>query len=259
MASDAYWKPRPRMATTGEKARNILGLVYIEDLEKAGHTYGDLLAYLDGMTCQCACSPVHDKDRFTSEDVRKWCEMHIDPETGDLDTAYVDSAPYVGKPKKPHVHLVFKFKGPMTANELTERMAGLLPLRPTIWEKCLDVDSTLMYFAHMRSPQKAQYSAYDIHGFGGIDLSCLSKTNDVEKANTFRDIWQYVQDNQVKTYHTLVNIAMKTGSYDWINCIKGNGSTWRAYFQSQREERMDKAAKKRQERKDAAAAAGLIG
>ena len=51
MASDAYWKPRPRMATTGEKARNILGLVYVEDLEKAGHTYGDLLAYLDGMAC----------------------------------------------------------------------------------------------------------------------------------------------------------------------------------------------------------------
>ena len=70
MAHEAFWRARPRMANTGEKARNILGLVYIEDLQKAGHTYGDLLAYLDGMTCKCACSPVHDKDWFTSEDVR---------------------------------------------------------------------------------------------------------------------------------------------------------------------------------------------
>lgn len=50
-------KVRKRLCYTNEKLQNFLALIYIEDLEKAGFTFGDLLRYLDSLHIQCAVSP----------------------------------------------------------------------------------------------------------------------------------------------------------------------------------------------------------
>ena len=82
----------------------------MEDLEKAGTDYFGLLRYIASLHIEACVSPVHDRDTFTSEDVRTWCEQHIDPDTGDLDMNYVDSAPLCRQAKEAALSRAFQDK-----------------------------------------------------------------------------------------------------------------------------------------------------
>ena len=82
-AFEKWWLYKPRLSETGEKVRNVVCLIYLEDLEKVGKTYFDLLGYLDHIHVVAVCSPLHDRDTFSPEDVLDWCLRHIDSETGD--------------------------------------------------------------------------------------------------------------------------------------------------------------------------------
>lgn len=236
---------KKRLSDTGAKVRNVIGLIYIEDLEAVGKTYGDLLAYLDSKHCRAVVSPVHDRDTFTRQDVFDWCERHIDPETGDLDEHYIDSAPYVGKPKKKHVHVGILSKSQRNASEWSAYMSGLLKLRPSVWEKMEDFDGFTRYCAHLDSPDKAQYSAFDIVGIAGVDLSCLLKTDEHERISNFTELMSIVQERGFKSFHSFANYCIQSGSIDMISALRGNSGLLAAYFTSMRYERIDKAAAKR--------------
>lgn len=238
---------RKRLYQTGKKVRNVIGLIYVEDLHKVFKSYGDLIAYLDSMHCKAVVSPIHDRDMFTSQDVFDWCERHIDPETGDLDEHYLDSAPYVGKPKKPHVHIGILSKSQRNAQEWSEFMSGLLELRPSVWEKMEDFEGFTRYCAHLDSPEKAQYSAFDIVGIAGADLSCLMKSDELERVNNLTDMMRVIRERNFKSFHALTNFCFESGDYDMISTLRASSGLLSAYFTSMRYERMDKAMAKRAE------------
>lgn len=230
---------RKRLATTGEKVRNVLCLLYVDDMRKAGKTYGDLLGYLDSLHIECAVSPVHDRDVFASEDVMDWCTQHIDPETGDLDTKYLDNAPYVGKPKALHAHLLIKHSAQLTAQQYTEMFTGFMYIRPTLWDKCWKVSSSLRYFAHLDSPTKARYNAMDIHGFGGIDMSCLIKRDERSNVSTMCKVQKLIIENDIKYFCELVDYAHIVGDYDLLSYIRGSGAYYNYYLRSKLEREKD--------------------
>lgn len=237
-------KVRPRLSVTGEKVRNAIVLIYIEDLERCGATYGALLAYLDSLHMECCVSPVHDRDCFTADDVWSWCERHIDPDTGDLDMNYVDAAPYVGKHKKPHAHLLIKLPSQKSAKELSELMSGIVELRPSLWEKCISVPGSMRYWAHMDSPEKAQYSPMGIHGFGGIDMSPLMRTNEVKAVELSKAVHDMVSLHGCKYFHELVDLAYEVGDSELVSYLRGQGSFWANYMRSRSEKRRDDWARK---------------
>lgn len=236
---------KKRLSDTGAKVRNVIGLMYIEDLDAVGKTYGDLLAYLDAKHCRAVVSPVHDRDTFTRQDVFDWCERHIDPETGDLDEHYIDAAPYVGKPKKPHVHIGILSKTQRNAYEWSDFMSGLLKMRPSVWEKMEDYDGFTRYCAHLDSPEKARYSAFDIVGIAGADLSCLLKTDEHERISNLTDMMRMVNDGHFKSFHAFANYCFNSGDMDLISSFRSNAGIVNYYFSSMRYERMDKAMAKK--------------
>lgn len=238
---------RKRLYQTGKKVRNSICLIYVEQLEKAGKTYGDLIAYLDSLHCKAVVSPIHDRDTFASQDVFAWCERHIDPETGDVGTQYLDDAPYVGKPKKPHIHLGILSKSQRNAQEWSEYMSGIVDIAPSMWEKMEDFEGFTRYCAHMDSPEKAQYSAFDIVGIAGVDLSCLLKTDEHERISNLTDMMRIVRDGHYKSFHAFANFCFGSGDMDLISSLRANSGLLAAYFSSMRYERMDKAAFKRAE------------
>lgn len=246
-ATGFYVPKKQRLYQTGAKVRNVIVLIYLEDLEKAGKGYGDLIAYLDSLHCKAVVSPIHDRDHFTSKDVFDWCERHIDPETGDLDTHYLDSAPYVGKPKKPHVHVGIVSKSQRDAFGWSEYMSGLLDVRPSMWEKMEDFDGFTRYCAHLDSPDKARYSAFDIVGIAGVDLSCLLKTDKAERIQTLNELYTFIQDRNFKTFHALLNAVFMSGDMDMIESLRANSSMLYGYFSSKRWEAQDKKKKKEAE------------
>lgn len=249
------WKSRrvrPRVCNIpGYKGYNYDCIIYLEDLEdKMGMTYGSLLMHLDSLHVRCAVSPIHDMDEFTADDVWSWCESHIDPETGDLDVRYVDDAPYVGKKKKPHVHLMFMNRSKKSVQEMHD-ILGLDCVRMTMWERTEDPFAYMRYLAHLDSPDKYPYSVYDIHGFGGINLDTLvindSKSHMHEITSLIVDL---IQEENIMYFHVLVNsIRKKYPDPDFENCVYGRNSLFNAIIKSRRQAHMDNVAKKERERK----------
>lgn len=236
-----------RLYQTGKKVRRVIGLLYIEDMEAAGKSYYDLLGYLDHIHQPAIVSPIHDRDHFTAEDVFDWCERHIDPETGDLDTHYLDSAPYVGKQKKPHIHLGLMSTTQYTAEEWTELMDGFMHIRPSIWEKMLDYDGFVKYCAHLDSPDKAKYNAFDIHSIAGASLTPLMKIDDGERITTIKEIYDYIEQEGITRFHVLFKRAMESGDVDWINIVTTRGQTFVSYFNSLQWQKRDKIARETRE------------
>lgn len=245
-------KVRPRPCNIpGFKAYNWIVLVYIEDLEKNGLIYGDLLRFLDSLHCKCACSPVHDSDKFSPDDVWKWCESHLDPETGDLDMAYVDSAPYVGKPKKPHVHILFMMRSKKSVEDMST-LFDLIDIRPTMWDRAEDPFSMVRYFAHLDSPDKYPYNPYDIHGFGGIKLDCLvmddSKSRMHELTGLIMDL---IDEKQIRYFWQLVHyIRREYPDPEMEACVYGKHALFNSVIKSKRQIHFDAIAEKERKRKE---------
>ena len=123
------------MLRDGEKARTVTTIIWVEDLERR---YGDhwkkhFYGYLADLRIPVCCSPIHDKDTYTEEDVSAWCRRHIDPDTGEVADEYTNSQPRVGDPKKPHIHIIAITKGPMTREDFSKLFYDLVYIKVTAW------------------------------------------------------------------------------------------------------------------------------
>lgn len=226
----SWW--RPRLSQTGEKVRNVLVLIYMEDLERVGKTYGDLIAYLDHIHVRAIVSPIHDHDAFSQDDVIDWRSRHFDKKTGDVREEDKARCPEVGQYKKPHVHVGIMNGGPLDADHWTAKLDGLLHVRETMWERMESYTASLRYFAHLDSPDKYQYSPFDIVGIGGVDMSDLLKEDNHQTLVVTREIFDYCESHKVKSYRQLFQIVMRTGSMDWQSNVMGRAPMWRAYLGS---------------------------
>ena len=128
------------MATEKSKdprVRNWLAVVYPDSLPE---NWRDILDETSVPWCE---SPLHDKD--------------ID---GD------------GNPKKPHIHLVFKFGGKKSFNQVKELLE---PLNCPIPKECNDIEGAVRYMAHLDTPHKHPYPPSGIVGHNGFDPALYIK------------------------------------------------------------------------------------
>lgn len=235
------------MLKSTQSARNVAVIIFMEELEKAGFTYHDFLAFCDGLHCEIAISPVHDKDEYTAEDVRKWIDRHIDPDhysyiSSDIE-AVREVAPKVGDCKKSHVHVMIKYSGQNRGQYYSDLFAPILKIPATRWQKVLNVDSYLRYFAHMDSPEKYRYSELEIWGFGGIDMSALIKTDKARRSEVLFLIKQEIYKHDWRYFFQLDKWATSTNDGEIINYVAARSSYFSALFGSMRHYHIDKAKK----------------
>lgn len=235
-----------QMMREGEKKRVVGCILWMEDLEREGLTYGDVLAHVDGLCMKAVVSPVHNQDKYTAEDVRNWCSRHIDPDTGDVETKYTNLIPSVGMPKKPHVHLGFKSTRQMTRKECSDLLlGGLIDYPETKWAVIPDWDSYCCYMCHMYNPDKAQYSPLDVHGFGGVDLSMLMSDRDkVQELINISDIMDYAHENRYRYIHQVYNWARTIGDFNLVSTVQAKASFINMLLTSERQQRIDEALAK---------------
>lgn len=251
---------RRRISETREKVRNVLIIVWIEELEKLGLTYYDLLGYLDSLHMEFAVSPIHDKDVWDSQGVMDWCSHHIDPTTGDLSLDCIDRAPYVGMPKKKHIHLLCKGSAQHDAYWWCDLLSGLIPdIKPTRWDKCYSVTGSIRYWVHMDSPQKHRYSEWEVIGIGGIDLSCLFKQDDKKKEELANDVYDAIKFYGINYYHELLDTVQGLGDAELSSYVRGTHALWRGYLDSKSRKVKDDAYldKLRRERAAISKSAGI--
>lgn len=225
-------------------ARNVGTVYFIEELERAGKTYWDFLEYCDGLKCPIVVSPVHDSDEYTPEDVRQWLDRHSDKDHYSYITDDMEElekvAPHVGDRKKAHVHFALKMDGRRNGKWYSGLFEEFVPIPSTRWQRVLNWDSYIRYFAHMDSPDKYQYSSMAIQGFGGVDLSCLAQVDRVTSLKVLNFVKKYMYESQIKYYHQLDRWAYQTGDADIQRCVSGRASYFASLFASMRNERQDK-------------------
>lgn len=216
-----------------DKARNVMCLFYpSEDV-----TYGDLLSALADIKMPCCCSPIHDRDIFTELDVQRWVARHTDKNTGKIAQEAIDAGlPKEGQHKKPHVHVMICAPGPQQPKWFQDTLASR-GIHVTYFEKVNSISSMMRYFAHLDNPEKAAYNAFDIHGFGGLDLSPLSKVSKVTNTFVLIETMEYAKEHHITSYHRLVDWAKETGDIDTFNVVTGRSGFFTSYFSSQYEEK----------------------
>lgn len=238
------------LAKPNEKIRTWGYLFWVEDMERNGRSYGDLLGFLEGMHVKCVCSPIHDRDRYTKEDVEGWLMRHSDPETHKVSEDDLKRVPEVGSNKKPHVHIYGQSAGPTTPMALAQILRGFYFMNwdeaerlisPKRFVKVPDIGRIIRYCAHMDAPEKAQYDPMTIHGFGNIDMSALLEERAGNKVAVRREINEHIRKSGTKSFNALDKWAYGTGDIDIINHVAGQHAYWCAIFNSMRQERQDKA------------------
>lgn len=227
-----------RILGPDEPARLLGCIVWVEDLERAGLTYGDLIGFLADLHIQCVCSPVHDRDRYTAEDVRSWRRRHIDPDTGEVASQYTNREPAVGDSKKPHIHVYFYLRGKRKPREMSGYMDLLVPglIAPNRWAYVPSWYAIVRYCAHMDDQSKAQYSRFDVLGFANADLTPLADDRNVDKLQISLEIEKAIRDERISNYWDLNQWANRTGDTDIMHYVKGRT----AYFVSLFKARADK-------------------
>lgn len=227
--------------TTGVTARNVEGIMYIEDI--ANYSYGKVYSFFESLKMEGAISCVHDKDTFTEEDVHKYVLSHTDMRTGEFDYGSMgrEQLPQVGEHKKPHIHWYLKAKGAHNGKWWHDTLAPLVDIAPHRIELCKSEPGTLRYFAHLGCKDKHNYGALSVQAFGGLDLSCLLKSDTVTKLETLIDVMDYAASHNMRHYCQVVNWAFSTGDIDTIACVTGRASFFANHYKSLNEYRKERA------------------
>lgn len=241
-----------RLLRDGESTRMTGRIFWIEDLDRAGITYGQLLGFLQDCGLQCVCSPIHNRDRYTPEDVRGWLKRHeecVNKDTGEIAPEFVDRLPRVDDPKKEHVHAYFRSKGPKKAVDWAKTFEEFFPLDTVRWVKVEDWDWAVRYCAHLDAPNKAQYDPATVSVFGNADGSALFDVKKEDMQAALRKCNEQIRNNRYKYFHQLDTWAMSTNDRAIIACVSGRHSYFNAKFVSMRQERMDKQAEHKRKMK----------
>lgn len=238
----------------GEKVRNVEFILYDDNVEiplgKDGKPmstpFGRIVSFLDAARIKCALSPVHNEDVYDLEDVIAWRKRYA--RNHDLVATaeeVISSSPEVGTPKVEHRHLDCYAQAPHAKEWWLDFIRGLCPEYPDwrVW-RIDNPKSATLYLSHKNSPDKARYKDADVLGFGGMDLSPLFETNEVQRLYTIVDVRDAIKENHIRYYNQLLDWAISTGDFDLANSVKGNASLWNMYLNGRISERaMNKSMK----------------
>ena len=151
---------------------------------------------------QVAISPIHDRD--------------VNPD---------------GTVKKPHYHFMIIYDGPTTYNhvlELTKSLNCTIPI------KLESARGMYRYHIHMDNPEKYQYDDRDRILINGFDLSTCSQLTHAEVLKLKREIIDFIEDNHVTEYRTLVKTLHDSDLIQMLDVVTSNTLFFNTYLTSAR-------------------------
>lgn len=163
---------------------------------------------LDDEHIQWVESPVHDKD--------------TNPE---------------GEIKKAHIHILLMYDGVKSYNqilEITQKINASVP------QKCGSAKGLVRYMIHMDNPEKYQYSRADIIGHGGVDILDMLKPTSGSRYEMFKEMTEFILDNDIREYEDLWIYAMQNRYDDWFQLLADNGTFAINNFIKSRRHKIDK-------------------
>lgn len=121
-----------------------------------------------------------------------------------------------GSEKKKHIHFLVTFDGMKSFDqikEITDRLHCPIP------QKCRNVRSLVRYFIHLDNPDKYQYKKEEISCHGGFEIEDYFAKSAADYLEICKEIKEFIDLNDIKSFTDLVDIVYKSGDMDWISCI----------------------------------------
>lgn len=113
-----------------------------------------------------------------------------------------------GEPKKPHWHIVLRFKNAVWNTAIAKELG----ITPNYLEACKDVDAALVYLVHYDNPKKAQYDYEEV--FGPMKLKLATLLADTDEGTRVLNIIQIIEDSPGPIgYSELLKKAVSAGLY----------------------------------------------
>lgn len=160
--------------------------------------------YLQSLGLQCAISPLHDKDKNP---------------TGEL--------------KKSHYHILLCFNGPTTYNKvlsITEKLNSTIP------QRVLSCVGIIRYFTHKDNPEKYQYDEKDIIVLNGLDIKSFNDLTISQVLFIKKDIIKIINDIGINSYNHLVNLfAFDSSKNDYFQVVSTNTLFFNNYIKSRKD------------------------
>lgn len=119
-------------------------------------------------------SPLHDSDKWTSQDEKK------------------NPAHKAGELKKEHYHLVVEYANQQSYTDTLEDFCFLNGTKP---ERVRDKNSIVRYLVHMDDLEKAQYSRDDVSCFGGATLDPMDELGTSEFHREMKAMRNCIKEN----------------------------------------------------------------
>lgn len=141
-----------------------------------------------------------------------------------------------GEIKKAHIHVLVMYDGVKSYNqilEITNKINASVP------QKCGSAKGLVRYMVHMDNPEKYQYLKTDIIGHGGVDIMEMLKPTSGSRYEMFKEMTEFIVENDVREYETLWIYAMQNRFDDWFQLLSDNGTFAINNFIKSRRHRLD--------------------
>lgn len=126
-----------------------------------------------------------------------------------------------GTPKKAHQHILLCFSSNKSNEQIAEFTASF---NGTIPQPCRNLKGMVRYFAHMDSPEKAQYDIKDIIAHGGMSIDSYLSIGKIDRHAILKDMISYIRENHVTNFSDFTNYCM-TEKYDaWFSLLCDNST-----------------------------------
>lgn len=189
------------------KKRNWAFVVYPESLPEG---WLDLLRETG---LQCAISPLHDKDK--------------EP-TGEL--------------KKAHYHVIVCYSGPTSYNVVKGLTEQLHAPGPQALEQ---VRGYYRYLTHKDNPEKAQYSENDIQTLNGFYIGDFVEMTKSEVLNIKRELLTLIREADILEYSDFLNLLQDSDMVQQFDVASSNTLFFDRYISSRRNKQLPKEQQKR--------------
>lgn len=191
--------------------------------------YEQVMAFFEATLLPIYVSPLHDRDRYTYEDV-------VDAREKDPDCKLL-----VGEQKKPHYHCMVRFgsdKSPEQVLRLLRPIGVTFCLRLGNLEnsdkelKARSWRGYARYLIHADNPEKAQYSKDDVRSFHAPEYKLAAALNlSAERLLRLEPVFEFIKSNGVVSYAWLVDYCLANAE-DWAGLVMQNRGVIREYLQS---------------------------
>lgn len=196
------------MSKRNDRYKDWLFLLYVDEC------YPDWLRRLQDSGVQAAISPQHNNDTWgyndpMLEDPRVGCS----PDLGD----YPANLFVAGEKKKKHRHIVLRFPGSKSQEQVNDFCVEVFQENPPRPFKCHGIGGAVRYLIHADQPEKEQFRQSSIISVNGFEVDRYFKPTIAQEDELFYSIRNICEEEDFYNFYNLLYyLSNKAQSGDYV-------------------------------------------